>query len=66
MNTLGGIIGIIILYVLCKYPEWRADRSMPPEGYKTDWQRMNMDRIRGMSEREINNKLADGGYDILS
>ena len=56
---------IIVVYVLCKMPEWKAQNRVSPPGMKTDWQAMSNDRIlKGMSNRDIYIKQNQGGYDI--
>ena len=64
MELILSIIMIIVVYVFVKYPSWKADNRTSPPGKKTDWNEMNMDGMRGMSNRDINKKFNAGGYDI--
>ena len=64
MELILSIIIIIVAIIFVKYPSWKADNRMSPPGKKTDWSEMNMDGMRGMSNRDINKKFNAGGYDI--
>lgn len=64
METLFTIIALIVIYVIYKAPSWEAGNSRPPQGYETDWAQMNRDRRNGMTNRQIDQKTAAGGYDV--
>ena len=56
---------IIIMYIICKASEWKANNRTTPPGMKTDWGKMSEDRIlKGMSQRDIYKKQCEGGYDV--
>lgn len=60
------IIFAIVMYVICKIPEWRFDNRTSPDGYNTDWDAMTKDLVSGKSKSEVMRKSNAGGYDIKS
>ena len=56
---------IIVVYVICKAPEWKANNRTTPPGKQIDYSAIQNDRIlKGMSNRDIAIKKNQGGYDI--
>lgn len=65
MELIVSIILIVVMYVIYKAPEWKANNRLSPPGKKTDWGAMSYDRtVKGMSNRDIYIKQNNGGYDI--
>ena len=65
MEFFACIILIAVMYIICKTPECKATNRTCPPGMKTDWGKMNEDRIlKGMSQRDIYIKQCQGGYDV--
>ncbi len=63
MEFIAGIIFIVIIYSIYKWPEWTAcNRKLP--GNKTDWSAMNKDLLNGKSNRDIYKSINQGKYDI--
>lgn len=65
MGIIASIILIVVVYVLCKLPEWKFNNRLSPLGSETDWGTMNSDLSRGMSKRDVMDKFNRGGYDVL-
>lgn len=65
METLLCIIALVTAYIYIKYPGWKAHNRLSPPGKTTDYMQMTLDRtIRGMKQREVDNKFNNGGYDV--
>lgn len=65
MELILGIILIIVVRVLVKYPEWKSYNRTSPPGKRTDLNAMNYDKyVNNMSERDIAKKFNNGGYDV--
>lgn len=64
IEVLSAITLIGITYVLVKLPEWKAHNRVSPHGKCTDWMQISSDRTNGMSQRDIDIKFNNGGYDI--
>lgn len=58
------IIFAIVMYVICKFPEWKFNNRTTPDGYETDWGAMSHDLAMGKSKNEVMAKSNRGGYDI--
>lgn len=58
------LIMIGVFYVICKLPEWKADRRTPPPGMKTNYTKMSTDICaNGVSKTQAYQNLLDGKYD---
>lgn len=64
METLLCIIFIIACVWYVKHPSNKAHNRTCPPGMRADWNQMNMDRINGKSQRDIDIKFNQGGYDV--
>lgn len=64
METLLSIILIIACVWYVKAPSHKAHNRTCPPGYRADWTQMGVDRANGMSQRDIDIKFNNGGYDI--
>lgn len=58
------IIFAIVMYVICKIPEWKFNNRTTPDGYETDWGAMSSDLASGKSKSEVMAKSNRGGYDV--
>lgn len=62
MEVIIAIICIIVFYAMYKYPDWKFDNSLPPNGYQTDWNAVNRDLNNGKPRGEVINKHNRGEY----
>lgn len=58
------VLVIIAVWVLWKWPSWKSHNRTCPPGMKADWQRMSLDNMNGVSQREIDRRFVNGWYDI--
>ena len=62
------LIGLFFLFCVFGLPSiirnYKFDNSLPPEGYKTDWEAMNRDLANGKSKTEVMDKSNRGEYYI--
>ncbi len=64
METLLGLISILIFWVLCKLPEWKYDNRVCPPGKEIDYHKANYDlTANGISKQEFYNRYNNGYYD---
>lgn len=63
METLLGIISIIVVYCMCKAPEWKSNNYIPPKGMRTDWGQASTD-ITLHGKDYYYRKHAVGGYNV--
>ncbi len=64
METLLGLILIVVFWVLCKLPEWRGNNRVCPPGKEIDYEKANRDlTIGGISKQEFYNRYNNGYYD---
>lgn len=63
-NIITIILFAIIMYLICKVPEWKSNNRTSPDGYKTDWDAMTKDLVSGKSKSEVMRKSNAGGYDV--
>lgn len=59
-----GLIMIGVVYIIIKLPEWRSNYRLPEEGKHMDFEKINIDRANGMTQRDIDIKTNKGGYDV--
>ena len=64
LEFLIGLFIIVVVYYVIKKPSWTAHNRTSPDGMCTDWGKMSMDRTNGMSQRDVNIKFNNGGYDV--
>lgn len=64
MELILSVILCIVIYAIVKAPSHNAHNRTCPPGKRADWQKMSLDRINGMSQRDIDIKFCNGGYDI--
>lgn len=64
METLIAIILIIVFVYLYKKPSSTAHNRLCPPGKRLDYTQMGVDRSNGMSQRDIDIKINNGGYDV--
>ena len=64
METLVSIILIIGFIYILKKPSHDAHNRLCPPGKRLDYTQMGVDRSNGMSQRDIDIKTNNGGYDI--
>lgn len=60
---ISGIV-LFIIWCICKYPEWKFDNQLPPNGYTTDWKAMNHDLASGKPKNDVIKKSNSGEYYI--
>lgn len=64
MEIIASAILLLVVYCLCKAPEWKFDRRLPPPGYKVDYGAGNNDLSSGMSKTDMMRKCNNGDYDV--
>lgn len=64
MEIFLSIIFIIACVWYVKRPSHEAHNRICPPGTQPDWTQMGADRVNGMSQRDIDIKFNNGGYDI--
>ena len=64
MEIIASSIFLLVVYCVCKYPDWKFNNRVAPPGYKTDYGAMNRDLGMGKSQMEVKQKFNRGGYDI--
>lgn len=64
METLVSIILIIVFIYILKKPSHDAHNRLCPPGKRLDYTQMGVDRSNGMSQRDIDIKTNNGGYDV--
>lgn len=64
METLVSIILIIGFIYILKKPSHDAHNRLCPPGKRLDYTQMGVDRSNSMSQRDIDIKTNNGGYDI--
>ena len=64
METLVSIILIIGFIYILKKPSHDAHNRLCPPGKRLDYTQMGVDRSNGMSQRDIDIKTNNGGYDV--
>lgn len=63
METLLAIIMIAVVVIITKIPEWRSSNRIPPDGYRTDWNKATSDISKYGKDYYYKQHLA-GKYDI--
>ena len=63
MEIIASIILIIVIYCMCKAPEWKSNNYTPPAGMKTDWGKANMDITLHGKDTFYRNHVA-GKYNV--
>lgn len=61
MEIIASIILIIVVYCMCKAPEWKSNNYMPPNGMEIDWRKANDDIIL-YGQDYFYRKHVSGGY----
>lgn len=64
MELIASIILIAITWIIVKAPSHTAHNRTCPPGMRADWTQMGVDRVNGMSQRDIDIKFNRGGYDV--
>lgn len=62
METLAGIIFIIVIYCIYKMPEWKSNNYTPLPGMKIDYGQASVDLT--LHGKDYYRKKATGGYNI--
>lgn len=63
MEIIASIILIIVVYCMCKMPEWKSNNYTPPPGMETDWGKASTD-ITLHGKDYYYRKHASGGYNV--
>ena len=59
------ILLIVVIYVLFKFPEWKFDNYMPPEGQRIDYNKQSYDRIvNNLSNEQVMKNTMNGKYNV--
>ncbi len=64
MELIASIILIAITWAVIKAPSHEAHNRLCPPGKRLDYTQMGVDRSNGMSQRDIDIKTNNGGYDV--
>lgn len=64
MELIASIIFIAITWAIIKAPSYAAHNRLCPPGKTLDYQQMDVDRVNGLSQRDIDIKTNNGGYDV--
>lgn len=63
MEIIASIILIIVVYCMCKMPEWKSNNYTPPSGMETDYRQASVD-LTLHGKDYYYKKHASGGYNI--
>ena len=64
MELIASIILIAITWAVIKAPSHEAHNRLCPPGKRLDYTQMGVERSNGMSQRDIDIKTNNGGYDV--
>jgi hypothetical protein len=64
MELIASIVLIAITWAVIKAPSHEAHNRLCPPGKRLDYTQMGVDRSNGMSQRDIDIKTNNGGYDV--